>query len=236
MSEVELPIYDSIVHCRYCLSDDNVPDLIAPCKCKGSAKYVHKKCLKEWFVKKNQSVVIPAAFRQFDQCCEICHTKYKFSYEKIDPRSQLWCDIFVYICVITNLLLVSYIGVGLLLDQWKESKQLFTSRGNQWENIFYNGFIMVHIILGIFYITVTIANGCMSRGGADDGFFCCWFGGNCGGDCGEDGCIFLFGILVLIGILGTVLIIYYDIISRVVQRHENRCYIVADIEQYEQSE
>ena len=36
--------------CRICLEDDDEPDnpLIAPCICRGSAKYVHRECLQQW--------------------------------------------------------------------------------------------------------------------------------------------------------------------------------------------
>ncbi len=35
--------------CRFCLQTDERQNLIAPCFCKGSYKYVHSKCLLEWY-------------------------------------------------------------------------------------------------------------------------------------------------------------------------------------------
>lgn len=35
--------------CRFCLEDDVVQNLIAPCVCTGSAKYVHNTCLINWY-------------------------------------------------------------------------------------------------------------------------------------------------------------------------------------------
>lgn len=225
MTEVQLPVYEPVRCCRYCLSDENDSDFVAPCFCKGSSKYVHKKCLKQWFVEKNQRVVIPAAFHQFDQCCEICHAKYKLSFKNIEPSRKLLCDIFVYILGISSLLLVFYAGVGMALQQSEKSRQLFTERGTYWENIFYNGFIMVHIILGIFYIIAIIRA---------DTFTCYWLetGGN--NDCkGEESMICCLMILI-VGIIGTILMIYYDIISRVIQRHQNQSRIIEDIKEYEE--
>jgi hypothetical protein len=35
--------------CRICLTEEkNTDDLIRPCKCNGSVKYIHRKCLDEW--------------------------------------------------------------------------------------------------------------------------------------------------------------------------------------------
>ncbi|XP_002158651.1 E3 ubiquitin-protein ligase MARCHF8 isoform X1 [Hydra vulgaris] len=60
--------------CRICHSDDD--ELIAPCNCSGSARYVHAKCLVTWFKKtvKNQ--------------CELCMGDVKI--RKINHRFVLW--------------------------------------------------------------------------------------------------------------------------------------------------
>jgi len=34
--------------CRICLEDDTTNNLIYPCKCSGTSKYVHKYCLNQW--------------------------------------------------------------------------------------------------------------------------------------------------------------------------------------------
>ena len=35
--------------CRFCLDSASTKDLISPCLCKGSGKYVHASCLLEWY-------------------------------------------------------------------------------------------------------------------------------------------------------------------------------------------
>jgi hypothetical protein len=35
------------IQCRICLETDG-RDFIAPCKCKGTSKYVHRDCLDHW--------------------------------------------------------------------------------------------------------------------------------------------------------------------------------------------
>ena len=55
--------------CRICLDDDNQEDLIYPCLCKGTQKYVHRECINQW-----RSVnVNPKAFSH----CTVCNYEYK---------------------------------------------------------------------------------------------------------------------------------------------------------------
>lgn len=55
--------------CRICLDDENINNLISPCRCNGTSKYVHYKCLEEWRVNNaNPDAQI--------KCME-CNTEYK---------------------------------------------------------------------------------------------------------------------------------------------------------------
>ncbi|KAH6570454.1 hypothetical protein BASA50_000230 [Batrachochytrium salamandrivorans] len=58
--------------CRFCLDDSNLGDLISPCLCIGSAKYVHVHCLRHW----RKITTNPYSRVR----CEICHTYYKLRY------------------------------------------------------------------------------------------------------------------------------------------------------------
>ncbi|KAL1138167.1 hypothetical protein AAG570_009859 [Ranatra chinensis] len=40
--------------CRYCLMQDKAKNLIAPCLCRGTVKYVHRKCINEWISNSGQ--------------------------------------------------------------------------------------------------------------------------------------------------------------------------------------
>ena len=55
--------------CRICLNDQLNQEIISPCNCSGSMKYVHKKCLYKWLKVKG-----------FNCKCEIC--EYQFKKEK----------------------------------------------------------------------------------------------------------------------------------------------------------
>jgi len=57
------------MQCRFCLEDDVKDNLISPCKCNGSIKYIHRECLNDW-IKIN-----PEMFYQ----CPTC--KYYYYYK-----------------------------------------------------------------------------------------------------------------------------------------------------------
>jgi len=65
--------------CRICFEDDG--DLIAPCKCSGTSKWIHRSCLNRWRVSGSN----PASLTQ---CCE-CKFQYELELHRIcDLRSE----------------------------------------------------------------------------------------------------------------------------------------------------
>lgn len=52
---------------------------------------------------------------------------------------------------------------------------------------------------------------------------CFCFCGFSGDSCSGDGILITLVLLIAMSIVATVLIVYFDIISRVVQRHRNKC-------------
>ena len=60
-----------IESCRICLEDDCINNMIHPCKCTGSSKYVHKNCLNEW-----RNIT---SNRDNQYKCEICNHIYKIT-------------------------------------------------------------------------------------------------------------------------------------------------------------
>ena len=62
--------------CRFCLESDNKEDLIVPCRCSGSMKFVHRYCLQEW----RSQDVNSNNFKRCNQCL--------FEYELIDKTSN----------------------------------------------------------------------------------------------------------------------------------------------------
>jgi hypothetical protein len=55
--------------CRVCLNIEPADQLISPCQCEGSLKYIHHQCLNNWRLR---TINI-----NYIYCCEICHSRYK---------------------------------------------------------------------------------------------------------------------------------------------------------------
>eukprot|EP00537_Pseudo-nitzschia_pungens_P013975 CAMPEP_0172383792 /NCGR_PEP_ID=MMETSP1061-20121228/1600_1 /TAXON_ID=37318 /ORGANISM="Pseudo-nitzschia pungens, Strain cf. pungens" /LENGTH=602 /DNA_ID=CAMNT_0013112139 /DNA_START=455 /DNA_END=2263 /DNA_ORIENTATION=+ len=54
--------------CRICLEEDSPETMIAPCRCKGSSKWVHRECLDEWRTNEHD--------RAFSKCTECLFEYY----------------------------------------------------------------------------------------------------------------------------------------------------------------
>lgn len=54
--------------CRFCLETDTVENLLSPCHCNGSSKYVHNDCLMQWYTTE------PARGMR----CNTCLTEYVY--------------------------------------------------------------------------------------------------------------------------------------------------------------
>lgn len=61
--------------CRICLDDCERSEVIAPCKCKGSSRWVHRECLDRWRSTRED--------KAFSKCTE-CLSQYRF----INPNEQ----------------------------------------------------------------------------------------------------------------------------------------------------
>lgn len=59
----------SALSCRICLGEDTIDNLLVPCRCSGSMKYVHYSCLVTWMQETtNEESKIK---------CEICNVEYQ---------------------------------------------------------------------------------------------------------------------------------------------------------------
>jgi len=89
------------VICRICLDNDHIEDLFSPCKCKGTSKFVHKKCLITWI---NENLD-----NQHSKICNQCQYEYEFSKKNKNNK----CFNFCYF--ITHYKFVSFlINFGIL--------------------------------------------------------------------------------------------------------------------------
>lgn len=68
--------------CRICFEEDLHTRLIFPCKCRGTLKFVHEECLKEWIQVKQRNTECPE--------CEVCKTPFRMEcwYQKVCSLRQ----------------------------------------------------------------------------------------------------------------------------------------------------
>lgn len=103
--------------CRICLCDDisQGNPLISPCKCKGTMKYVHLKCLEEW---RRVSGRNTSFYR-----CDQCHFNYRMS--RISLYNILTHEIVISaVTILIFLILVivcGYVGRMFFSDEWFSS-------------------------------------------------------------------------------------------------------------------
>ncbi len=60
--------HKQIKECKICLEDDNQDNMVSPCLCKGSLKYVHHICLENYHL----------VTEKYKEKCSICGWYYKF--------------------------------------------------------------------------------------------------------------------------------------------------------------
>ncbi|OMJ87491.1 hypothetical protein SteCoe_10827 [Stentor coeruleus] len=82
---IEVQVQDP--QCRICLEINNIIDMISPCHCNGSLKYVHQHCLKLWLLKSDKSEIDISS-------CEVCKTKFVMNFKyshMLTPCNEYSC-------------------------------------------------------------------------------------------------------------------------------------------------
>ncbi len=69
--------------CKYCLTNDSQENLINPCSCQGSMRYVHEKCLEKWVNDHHRlpSEIYDNKSKLYKIKCEICNYDIKYNRE-----------------------------------------------------------------------------------------------------------------------------------------------------------
>jgi hypothetical protein len=125
-----------MIQCRICLEENNQDDMISPCLCRGTSKYVHRECLNKWIESKvNQEASIK---------CQECH----FQYYKIGKKIK--CEYFFKTLgksktffFITNQI-ITFIGYTIL-------NQIYYFNYSIWGVFFYiNNYFLMGICLNLF--------------------------------------------------------------------------------------
>ncbi|XP_016460713.1 uncharacterized protein LOC107784149 isoform X1 [Nicotiana tabacum] len=89
------------IQCRICLETDGM-DFIAPCKCKGTSKYVHRECLDQW-----RAVKEGFAFSH----CTTCEAPF---YLRVNDLHRKWRTLKFRFFVTTDILVI-FLAVQLVI-------------------------------------------------------------------------------------------------------------------------
>ncbi|XP_009788998.1 uncharacterized protein LOC107789319 isoform X3 [Nicotiana tabacum] len=89
------------IQCRICLESDGM-DFIAPCKCKGTSKYVHRECLDQW-----RAVKEGFAFAH----CTTCEAPF---YLRVNDLHRKWRTLKFRFFVTTDILVI-FLAVQLVI-------------------------------------------------------------------------------------------------------------------------
>jgi hypothetical protein len=72
--------------CRICLDEDVDDELISPCRCSGTSKWVHEACLQTWRLGNMNN--------DRSNKCEICHTEYMIKH--IQPIETYFINFYTF--------------------------------------------------------------------------------------------------------------------------------------------
>lgn len=103
-TEIPFNIYNHVDNeehiCSICLVTGDTNDYISPCKCSGTSKYVHKKCIMKWINKTDNL--------ESKKKCTVC--KYEYKFIEINIQGQYLINIvmnnrFIFLFVVFNTLI-----------------------------------------------------------------------------------------------------------------------------------
>lgn len=106
IQEPEDPYLESDeAQCRICLAEDLETNMIAPCQCSGSAKWVHRACLDQWRGDQPKR-------RNFTECSEC---KFKYRLQRVVPPGETKRKIHCYLSVAIDVLIPILVVVIVVL-------------------------------------------------------------------------------------------------------------------------
>ena len=92
---------DELPMCRICFENDNQEEMIHPCLCNGTSKYVHRNCLNEWRSLSTNPIANT-------HCCE-CHFAYLTLVGNVIEKPiceklghYMYTNLFIFFCLVIN--------------------------------------------------------------------------------------------------------------------------------------
>lgn len=113
--------------CRICMEGEiETSQLLSPCKCSGSIKYIHEECLKTWLVSHCEDLA--------DATCELCKSgllmEFKMRY-KCNPKQSCTSGLnsCMFVPVLGAIVIILFIIVYLLADRYLNSSSGSEEKG-----------------------------------------------------------------------------------------------------------
>ena len=159
--------------CRICLDTENTQDMIAPCRCKGSSKLVHRKCLDQWRAYNADDLA-------FSRCMEC---QFTFQFEAVPNDSEkhqkylrcllYWLLVSRDVIIVTVVVQVFILLFALLfwlavrneegVVEWVDEtyqEPVCVSAGCQFWSCYAVGLLFLFLCLGIWGSVLLCLNGC----------------------------------------------------------------------------
>lgn len=135
------------LECKICLENDILENLIAPCLCEGTIKYVHSTCLRDWINVKRSEELYHESY-----VCEICHYNIKIILKKKNSVLQTIYILIKNIFTTRNYCYSTVMHFFMVMFVIKRLKQLFEDfvlffYKRQYFRFFHNLVILLSIIL-----------------------------------------------------------------------------------------
>ena len=139
--------------CRICLEYDHPSNMIYPCKCSGSSKYVHRDCLNQWIA---LSQNIDAKKRCFE-----CNYEYSILENTYTPsffsKFCKFLSLNLFLFLFFNFCIILLFSQLLLLDNNYTLVKLITNDLSKYNIIYYN-LIWSDIFYALILILIAFLN------------------------------------------------------------------------------
>ena len=119
---------NNFMECRICFEDNDPENMIAPCNCNGTSKWVHRKCIEKW--------IRESEFEEASKKCMECKQDYQYRYYsitqllKIFQKVKLFFDDFAVFYSIISIIVILYLELNNPEPDFELYKKII--KGNFW--------------------------------------------------------------------------------------------------------
>lgn len=127
--------------CKFCLDAENPDDMISPCLCNGTSKFVHRTCLHKW---RSQNMESPNVYK-----CNQC--LYKYNLKKTKEKKyyyfsmcNFWYNHIIFLFLVFNLFYILFL---ILFDYIDEKCIILKNIGIVNVNTCFGHYLLTSLIL-----------------------------------------------------------------------------------------